>query len=447
MPAAKNNRPSWLKSSFFWRTFIMVTMLIVVSMGVWTASFRLQERKPLAKHMASQVISIVTITRAALLHADIELQRELLFDLASNEGIRIYPLEKTDRVALPTQDQLMMSMQAMVRARLGADTRFAANVNGIPGFWVSFKIAENDEYWLVMERGRLRLPSGWQWLGWAAVVLALSLLGAAIISRRVSYPLSRLAFAARTLARGKQPELLAEKGSAEVVEANHSFNQMVQDLNRVESERALILAGISHDLRTPLARMQLEIEMANLSDAERQGMQSDIAQMNDIIGQFLDYARPSAVENFMQVDLSLLLKEAVQNMARHADVALTVRIDESLMVMGNATELRRAIGNLLENARRYGKSAETGVAQIEVNARLSGQEVRIEIADHGTGLPENEIEHMLRPFTRQDAARGQAQGAGLGLAIVNRIIQQHGGKLVLQNRETGGLVARITLPG
>ena len=423
----------------------MVAMLIVVSMVAWTISFQIQERKPAAQRMASQVISIVTITRAALLHSDLELQRELLFDLASNEGIRIYPLEKSDQVESPKPDQLMTSMQEMVRARLGKDTRFAVNVNGNPGFWVSFKIAENDEYWLVLEQGRLRHPSGWQWLWWAAIVLLLSLLGAAIISRRVSYPLSRLAFAARTLARGKQPDPLPEKGSAEVVDANHSFNHMVQDLNRVESERALILAGISHDLRTPLSRMQLEIEMANLSDSEREGMQSDIEQMNDIIGQFLDYARPSAADNFTQVDLSELLKEAVQAVERHADVRMTPQIDDMLIVSGNATELRRAVGNLLENARRYGKTVETGVAEIEMTARMVGSDVHIEISDHGTGLPEEDIERMLRPFTRQDEARGQAQGAGLGLAIVNRIIQQHGGKLSLQNRESGGLMAVIAL--
>jgi signal transduction histidine kinase len=106
----------------------------------------------------------------------------------------------------------------------------------------------------------------------------LSLLGAALISSLVNLPLARLTAAARAIAQGKRPAPLPEKGSQEIIEANRSFNQMVDDLQQLEKDRAMILAGISHDLRTPLARMQLEVEMANLSQEAREGMQSDIGR-------------------------------------------------------------------------------------------------------------------------------------------------------------------------
>ncbi|MEA5098050.1 MAG: ATP-binding protein [Burkholderiaceae bacterium] len=439
-------RLSWLKSALFWRTFFMLAFLIIASMAAWVASFHLQERKPLAQQIASQVVSTVTVTRAALTHSDPDLRRELLFDLASEEGIRIYLLEKTDLIELPPDDNLMTTIQASVRAKLGEDTKFAVKVNDIPGFWVSFKIAEDDEYWLMLESNRLQLASGLQWFGWAAVVLALSLVGAAVISRLISQPLAQLAFAARTFAGGQQPEPLPETGSSEVTDANRSFNQMVQDLERVESDRALILAGISHDLRTPLARMQLEIELARLSDAEKQGMQADIAQMDAIIGQFLDYAKATKAASFEPLDLAALLADAAHEAERWPDVRISQRTEGKPIVQGNATELRRVFDNLIENAHRYGKTQDTGIAEIDAHCRIDGNQAVIEIADHGAGVPPTEIERLLRPFTRLDTARGQANGAGLGLAIVNRVIQQHGGQLQLSRSESGGLSVRIMLP-
>jgi len=405
------------------------------------------ERKPVAQQIAGQVVSIVTITRAALTHSAAELRQELLFDLMSNEGIRIYPLETTDRIELPPDDSLTATMQTSVRAKLGADTKFASKVNDVAGFWVSFKIADDDEYWLMLERKRIERISGLQWLGWLSVMLVLSLIVAAFISGLINQPLSQLAFAARSMARGQQPEPLPETGSSEIIEANRSFNQMMQDLNRVESDRALILAGISHDLRTPLARMQLEIEMAHLSDEEKLGMQSDIQQMDAIIGQFLDYARPAEATEFATVvDISTLLTDAIREAARRPDVHITPEIDENIRVMGNTTELSRVISNLLENARRYGKTQSTDMCNIETTCHASEGKAIIEILDHGAGVPEADIERLLRPFTRLDTARSQANGAGLGLAIVDRVVKRHGGTLELSNRDTGGLTVRIALP-
>jgi two-component system osmolarity sensor histidine kinase EnvZ len=122
-------------------------------------------------------VSIVTITRSALLHSAPASRRELLFDLASNEGIRVYPREGSDKVTPPADTTLMPLIQSVVRSRLGIETRFAGTVNDIPGFWISFTI-DDDDYWLMLDRERIGRNSGRQWLGWAAVTLLLSLLGA-----------------------------------------------------------------------------------------------------------------------------------------------------------------------------------------------------------------------------------------------------------------------------
>ena len=438
-----------LKSGLFWRTFLLLGTLTTVSMISWIGMISVIQREPQAQQISAQIISVVTITHAALTHSAPELRRELLFDLVSNEGIRIFPLEEDDRIDPPPDNYLMPDIEALVKAKLSNDTRFSARVNGVAGFWVSFKI-DDDEYWLMLDRERLRGLTGFQWLGWASLVSLLSLLGAAIISSLINLPLSRLTVAARAIAQGKQPAPLPEKGPIEIIEANRSFNQMVDDLRQVESDRAVILAGISHDLRTPLARMQLEVEMANLSDEAREGIQSDIGQMDDIIGQFLDYAKPTEASSFTDVDMSGLLADMARETMRLPDVKLTTAIADGAHVMGNPTDLRRVLNNLIENARRYGKTPGGEFTEIDIACQLKGsgaaRRVIIDVQDHGPGVPAEKIEQMLKPFTRLDTARGQANGAGLGLAIVDRVLLRHGAELQVRNRTGGGLAFQISLP-
>ena len=440
---ARSARFAWMTSGLYWRTFFLLAFLIAVSMAAWVVSIRIVERTPRADQIAAQVVSIVTITRSALLHSAPASRRELLFDLASNEGIRVYPREESDKVTPPEDTTLMPLIQSVVRSRLGIETRFAGTVNDIPGFWISFTI-DDDDYWLMLDRERIERTSGRQWLGWAAITLLLSLLGAAFISRLINLPLARLTRAARAIGHGQVPEPLPERGPTEIREANGSFNQMVVDLNRVESDRTLILAGISHDLRTPISRMLLEVEMAKLNDDARRGMQSDLAQMDAIIGQFLDYARPAGSERQQRVDLSGLMTDVAREAARLPDVQIFSDITSGIEVNGSGIDLRRVINNLIENARRYGKTPGTGCTDVDIRCWREGDRAILEVGDHGTGVPEEALDQLLRPFTRLDSARSQANGAGLGLAIVERVVQRHGAGLRVSNRVDGGLVARIT---
>ncbi|MQA39320.1 ATP-binding protein [Rugamonas aquatica] len=441
-------RPASLKSGLFWRTFFLLGALTTTSMTAWVGMISVVQHEPQVQQISSQVISVVTITHAALTHSAPELRRELLFDLVSNEGIRVFTLEDDDKVDPPPDNALMPDIQKLVKAKLGADTRFSARVNGVAGFWVSFKI-DDDAYWLMLERERIRGLTGIQWLGWASVVSVVSLLGAAFISSLINLPLRRLTQATRAFAQGKRPERLPEKGPMEIMEANRSFNQMVVQLQQVESDRAVILAGISHDLRTPLARMQLEVEMANLSNEAREGIQSDIGQMDAIIGQFLDYAKPTEVSSFINVDLSELLSDTAHEAERLPDVRIGTDIVPNAHVMGNATDIKRVINNLIENARRYGKTPGSELTEIDIKCSIKGmhtsRRVVVEVQDNGNGVPDDQIEQLLKPFTRLDAARGQANGAGLGLAIVDRVMLRHGAELQVRNREGGGLLIQIVM--
>jgi len=211
----------------------------------------------------------------------------------------------------------------------------------------------------------------------------------------------------------------------------------------------VILAGISHDLRTPLARMQLEVEMAQLPDYAREGIQSDIGQMDAIIGQFLDYAKPTEASSFINVDLSALLEETAHEAERLPDVRISTDIAEHAHVMGNGTDLKRVINNLIENARRYGRTPGSELTEIDIRCTVKGmhasKRVIVDIGDHGSGVPEDKLGELLKPFTRLDTARSQANGAGLGLAIVDRVLLRHGAELHVSNRDGGGLQFQIVM--
>ncbi|MCU6433453.1 HAMP domain-containing protein [Undibacterium sp. Jales W-56] len=443
------NSFDWLGSGLFWRTFFLLAILVMSSMVAWFASFRMVERAPRTQQIAAQVVSIVTITRAALTHSALDKRRELLFDLASNDGIRVYLLEDTDNVEEQEPTPAFEELRIAIQRKLGKTTRFAKNVNDVSGFWISFDIDE-DQYWLRLDQERIEQTTGIQVLGWAATTLFLTLIGAAIISKLINDPLARLSNAARMLAKGKIPKPLPEKGPKEIKETNNSFNQMVEDLERIESDRAIILAGISHDLRTPLARMQLEVEMANLSEESRHGMQSDLGQMDDIIGQFLDYAKPLNTVALDTIDLTELLIQVVEESSRLTDVQIRSSITADVRISGNAVELKRLFHNLIENARRYGKTPGTDIVKIDLQCAYKNKEKKqglyINLRDYGVGVENEDISRLLRPFTRADTSRSQANGSGLGLAIVDKIIKRHGGRLRISNHANGGFVVLIALP-
>jgi two-component system osmolarity sensor histidine kinase EnvZ len=431
----------------FWRTLLLVLLLIIASLAAWLQSFRVFERTPRAETIAQQIVSVAQLTRAALVYADPYVRRDLLAELARNEGIRIFPLEPDDAVTpLPDRPILTLAAQSIID-KLGPGTQVVAAVNGVRGMWVSLRIDE-DRYWLFIERDPVARNIGTQWIGWATVALLLSIVGAVLITRVINLPLARLSEAARELGTGRTPAPLPANGPAEIRTVNESFNRMVTDLGKLEEDRAVLLAGISHDLRTPLTRLSLELEMANLPADARGAMISDLEQMDAIVRQFLDYARRSPQQPAERIDLSSLVIGAVarSRLEHEPHAAVNLLVARDISITGHRTELDRALDNVLVNAARYGRDPATGRLDVTVSVATDGQDAVISVADHGPGVPAEQIERLLRPFERGDSARSGSGGAGLGLPIVQRIARLHGGTLRLLANSPHGLRAEITLP-
>ncbi len=424
--------------TLFWRSFLLIAALIVVSV---VASFRIQqiyEREPRARELAQQAASSVNLTRAALVNADPFRRRDLLIELNEREGLRVYPVTNTEALEPLPDDALLERVAAHVRADLGGATRFAYERDGMDGFWVSFFIDE-DEFWVMLPQERFDPEIGLGWLGWGAALLALALLGASLIAATLSRSLRALAGAARRVGHGETPAPLAESGPRELATVSAAFNRMARDLEALERERAMVLAGISHDVRTPLSRLRLALEMSGADAAAAQGMSADIDEMDQVIGQFLEFARGENEAKTVD-DLTALLAEVGEHYAKLGK-AVKVNTEQLAPFAFARMALRRAVGNLIDNALRYAGEP------VEVAARSEGATVIIEVLDRGPGIPAGEAERLKQPFTRLDPARSGRGGAGLGLAIVERVARAHGGRLELVPRPGGGLAARLSVAG
>ena len=280
------------------------------------------------------------------------------------------------------------------------------------------------------------------WLGVAAL---LTLAGAALVARLINQPLRELSFAASRIREGDLDSRLDENTlTSEIREVNRGFNRMARELARVEEDRAVMLAGISHDLRTPLARLRLETEMSVDDDEAKRNMALDIDQLDAIIDKVMDYARPGETKLQPVAVSQLVIREAAV-FRDPAQIRITNRVLSDLVVMADETELSRIFLNLFENARRYGRGTYTGMAEVTVSSQVVDSWAILSVRDHGPGTSAEKLPQLTTPFFRGDAARTAATGAGLGLAIVEKAMARMGGNLELANATDGGLVAHLRL--
>ncbi|MBP8138495.1 MAG: HAMP domain-containing protein [Alicycliphilus sp.] len=431
--------------NLFWRTFFLLGLLLVGCMLAWLQTLRALELEPRTLQSAQQIASMVNLSRAALVHSDAIARVSLLKTMADQEGMRILPREPGDKFQLLEPSALGQRLTEELSRRLGPGTIVASSVNGEAGLWVGFTI-NGDPNWLLMDRSRLTAAGGKTWLIWLSIVGALSLAGAAIIARLINRPLKQLSDAANRVRDGDfaAGALDEEAVTSEIREVNIGFNRMAQKLAKLEQDRAVMLAGISHDLRTPLARLRLETEMSVNDDVAREHMVADIVQLDATIDKFLDYARPDTVA-LNPVNLHGVVSSCVYAVQDHRELQITMNVPEDLIVMADEVELARVISNLLENARRYGKNRETGITTVDIAAKAREKWVLVKLRDHGPGAPSEQLANLTKPFFRGDAARTAAAGAGLGLSIVDKTVQRMGGIFALANSASGGLVAHIQL--
>lgn len=271
------------------------------------------------------------------------------------------------------------------------------------------------------------------------VIGALSVAGGWWFARQQNRPLKRLQRAAISVSVGDYHGPLPITGSTEIAEVTSAFNQMSYSMKQLEQDRALLMAGISHDLRTPLTRIRLASEMmAPQEEYLKQGIIDDIEDMDAIINQFIAYVRQDQHSIKESIQLNELLKSIVHS-EQNINRVIELDLHDVMEVMVEVVAIKRVISNLIENSFRYGHG------WVKISTQHQGDRIGFTVEDNGPGIANKEIDKLFQPFSQGDIARGSV-GSGLGLAIVKRIIDKHQGEIVLSNRPEGGLKVQVWLP-
>jgi two-component system osmolarity sensor histidine kinase EnvZ len=317
-----------------------------------------------------------------------------------------------------------------LRPRLGAGSHVVVEPdNG--GVWVR---KQNAPYWIVMPAF---MPPLSHFMGFSALTLLGAIIVAVVFAWQVQRPVRSLARAAREYRIGRGVHRVEEAGPREIRELASDFNDMVSELAEAERERAVMLAGIAHDLRTPITRMQLRADLLT-TDTDRAAFLRETESMSRIVTQFLDFARESVNQSaFVSVDEHCRRDYGAQQ-DDDALVKLDLRAGEGFQLP--AVDLDRILSNLIENALTYGEPP------VEVSTSREEGRYVLRVHDHGAGVPEDDLHRVQRPFVRLDAARSGEAHCGLGLAIVRRLVRHHDGAMDVTNAAQGGLVITMSFP-
>ena len=441
-------------SGLFAHNFLLLLTLMLCCLGLWFAVFLQSGVSVRAYEMSQRIASAVNLTGTALRHAQDKNPSELLAELSRHESLDVHVRLNGDVLTPLPDERYWRLMEQHLHTLLGAETIIAWEVNHLGAFWVSFT-NDRQQYWLAFERQKIRETTPIQWASWILAAALLSLIGALMSTRYLNRPLTRLARFAQSLAAGQHPTPLPESGAREIQLVNKSFNFMAQALRQTESDREMMLAGLSHDLRTPLTRMRLEIEMSTIPEVTRTLIDHDLEQVDHSISALIEFARASSAANqttdrshIPSINVSQALMRLVSceaELGRTQRVTIRARIDGTLNAHIDPFDLQRIVINLIENTKRYGRNC-AGIAEICVRAEHLGHELLLEISDTGPGITQHEAQEFMRPFSRGNQARTDCTGTGLGLAIAERLVTQARGTMHLIARPNQGLLVRIRIP-
>ncbi|AIW20367.1 two-component system sensor histidine kinase EnvZ [Vibrio coralliilyticus] len=430
-----------IRSSFTQSIFIFLTLLIASQVYSYYAVFNyalmpsLQQFNKILGHE----INLMLDDSAAIedgLQMDAPLRRRVLEQLGVTIHADDSPIadEYYHAVSIDLMSEEMskeLGSPTDVRMMLGSESYILwMKIDSLPGSLLRIPLSElQEEDFAPLFRNSL-------------IMALLIVAGGWLFIRLQNRPLIALEKAAKGVGRGDIPPPLPEKGATEIRSVTRAFNQMSKGIQALEEDRALLMAGISHDLRTPLTRIRLATEMMSPEDSYlAEGIISDTEECNEIISQFMDYLKPVNKESFIEVDLNEIANDIATSEGGY-EIQIETELQQPLKVTnGSPIAIKRAVSNLVVNAIRYGN----GWVKVSTGVTADNKLIWVCIEDNGPGIEQSQIGKLFEPFTRGDTARG-SEGTGLGLAIVKRIASQHNGNVIINNRSGGGLRAQISFP-
>ncbi|HEY9097295.1 MAG TPA: ATP-binding protein [Thiobacillus sp.] len=420
--------------SLFARTALALALAFIVfqTTAFWVVSRTLII--PVAERSADDLAGLIVLSAQTWVELPPKTREAFERELARQHGLRLTTANVGATADAP-RFAFRKQIEAALSRRVGTDIK----LRGVPGTkaaWLDIPLGGHDlRTGFFPDRYAVKTPLAA--IAVVAVGTLLSLLTALYLVRRITVPLARASRAASQVGAGELPEPLPETGPAELAELARRFNIMATEVRELLDNRTTLLAGISHDLRTPMTRLQLNLEMLRdtPSSARIDRAVADLADMNQLITGYLELARTTQAEIRSRFDLAELLGEIA------ADAGVEWLAAAPCEVEAGKLAVRQIVSNLIQNAQRYG-----GETPVELALACADDRVSIIVRDAGPGIPEDQLEKVFRPFYRLEASRSQTTGGtGLGLAIVRQLAETNGWKVVLQNHPQGGLEAVLVI--
>lgn len=437
MVSSINHKPNpkfaWLPQSYFARMLWLILIIVLFSKALTLGYLVLNEDVLVDKQYSHGAVMLIRAYWAV--------DEESRDDIAIAAGI----LWKPDNEAPLGEYHWPYSdiFQRQIQSELGVDANTRLRIGRhISSLWVSAPSLGPGWLEIPIYPYPLRGQQIWRVLAWFIGIISASMFIAGIFVLQLNQPLKRLVYAARQLGKGKSVRLTTDATPFELTEVYHAFNQMAEDVEKANKERDLMLAGVSHDLRTPLTRLRLSVELMHGDNEFAEDMVRDIEDMNEILDQFIAFIRDGKDEPLETTNFNELVQETLAPFNQN-EPKVKLFLEEIPPIQLRRVSIKRLLINLVNNALNYSHD------KVEVTTYLANKNkspyVVLSVLDRGPGIPDNELNLVFDPFKRGNVARS-GKGSGLGLAIVKRIVDQHGGQIELLNRVGGGLEARVSLP-
>jgi two-component system osmolarity sensor histidine kinase EnvZ len=429
-----------LPRSLFGRALVIIVTPVVLVQAISAFVFIERHYDETTERLAEGLAGQIAATVALISDSRVGLDRNEAFSLAGRTmwlSLSFAPGQDLP-ADIPEPQNTILDARLMQALNERLSDPFAVDTHTLPDdvrIWVE---TEAGLLRVMVSRKRIFSSTTYLVYFWAVGTAILLVAVALVFMRNQVRPIRRLAIAAERFGKGQDVPAFKPEGATEVRQASAAFIQMRERIKRQISQRTEMLAGVSHDLRTPLTRMKLQLAM--LGDTpEAQSLQEDVTQMERMIEDYLAFARGEGTETPTPTKLGELVGEVVAQARRDGD-RVTLQLDQELALPLRREVMRRAIANLVSNGLRHGQAV-----TIRVGRRRHLAEVTVD--DDGPGIPRDKREEVFRPFHRLDASRNpRTGGTGLGLTIARDVVRGHGGDLILEDAPGGGLRAKVLLP-
>ena len=424
-----------IPSSLLGRSLIIVFIPIITLVTLTTFIFYQTSWNIISKRLTQSVVADINAI-VKLIDQDLQLTA---INLAKEDfKMKVELKENTNINDIVFYEQRGILSKRLKQALSEINIPFSYDLTNLDkGAIISLQI-NTDLLQITVDKDRLYSESAFVFLIWMFFASLILLFLAYFFMKGQMRPLKRLAIIAETFGRGLDAPELKGSGSLEIRQTTNAFNLMQNRIKRFLKQRTEMLAGVSHDLRTPLTRMKLQLSLMKDDNAKKE-LEHDINEMTAMLNSYVSFVRGEAAEKIEKTNINELI-EIICKSNSSDNFIIKYNFKKNIKTLCRPIQIKRALQNIFDNAKRYAN-------KIEIDLGTKNNELYIEISDNGPGIPEKNYEDVFKPFFTLDPSRNKLKGeSGLGLSITRDIIRSHGGDIKLDKSEIGGLKSIIQLP-